>query len=149
MKLTFKEVAKEVGANTSTLAFQRDKFIEFIPHSGNGRNRLYSQEAIEVLKITSSMYADGKNYEEIREVLEGRYGIQINEVVPVSNTTTTPQVLINEIKEVFQSEITRLENKIDELSQGSKNRDELLMETLIAIREQQRNKSKKWWRFWK
>jgi len=148
MKMTFKQVAKEVGANTSTLAFQRDKFIEFIPHQGKGRNRLYGQEAVEVLKITSSMYADGKSYEEVKGALENRFGIPIaNELTTKDNdTTTTPQVLLNGIKEAFATEISRLENKIDELTQGSKERDELLMN---IIREQQRNKAKKWWKLWK
>jgi len=141
VKLTFKNVIDKVGAvNASTLSFQRDKFIEFIPYTGKGRARRYGQEAVEVLTITSTMYASGKTYEEIREVLENKCGIPTVGDLVVKDNTTTQLDIIAEIKGVFREEVARLEGKIDSLSRGNDEHDRLLME---HIREHQRKK--KWW----
>jgi len=142
MKLSFKEVCSKVGVNQSTLAFQRNKFSEFIPCIGEGRARRYGQEAIEVLTITSTMYSVGKSYEEILEVLESKCGIPTVGIFPVVAENATNQLdIIAEIKGVFREEIVRLEEKIDSLSRGNDEHDRLLME---HIREHQK---KKWWKW--
>jgi len=142
VKLSFRQVCEKVGINQSTGAFQRDRFSEFIPCIGEGRARRYGQEAVEVLTITSTMYAEGKTYEDIKDVLEGRFGIPIaGDLVPV--VAETQLDIIAEIKSALREEIVRLEGKIDSLSRGNDEHDRLLME---HVREHQRKK--KWWQ-WK
>ena len=154
MQLTFKEVYLRSGSNNqSTSAWQRDKFIKFFKCTGSGRARKYSPECIDVLKIISSMYSDGKVYEEILEVLENNYGVQITDVVTQPNTVATQQDIVETIRLMFVDELSkrdrdieRLEQKIDCLTSVSDERDKLLMENIKLIREQQEQQQpNKWW----
>jgi len=152
MKLTFKQVYEKAGINASTAAFQRDRFSEFIPCEGEGRQRRYNQESVDVLVITSTMYTEGKSYEDIKDVLEAKFGVPItNELATQHNVSTTQQDVITAIKEAFREEVKALEDKIDLLASEarerdtqSQSRDAVLMDALRAIREKN---EKKWWRF--
>jgi DNA-binding transcriptional MerR regulator len=155
MKLTFKQVAEKAGVNPSTAAFQRNKFEEFIPSIGEGRHRRYNDESVEVIKITSTMYSQGKSYEEIKDFLENKYGVQVTDIaVKENNVATTQQDMLSAIKVMFNDEmksrdkaIEVLVEKVDALAQGSQERDKLLMETLREIQSRdEKKKGLKWWR---
>ena len=150
--LTWREVYEKAKVNQSTSSFQREKFLKFYNYTGFGRNRKYEENSVDVLVLTSTMYASGKTFEEILEALEGKYGVQItNDVVSQPNTSTTQQDVISAIKEAFREEVKALEDKIDLLATEarerdiqSQSRDAVLMDALRAIREKN---EKKWWRF--
>lgn len=153
MKLSWKEIYTRANVNPSTSAFQRDRFIEFFPCIGEGRHRKYGEEAIEVLSMTSTMYADGKAYEEIKDALETKFGVPItNELEAKPNISTTQQDVITAIKEAFREEVKALEDKIDllvsearERDAQSQIRDELIMTNIRLLQERRRP----WWRFGK
>lgn len=153
MKLSWKEIYTRANVNPSTSAFQRDRFIEFFPCIGEGRHRKYGEEAIEVLSMTSTMYADGKAYEEIKDALETKFGVPItNELETKPNSSTTQQDVITAIKEAFREEVKALEDKIDLLATDardrdtqSQGRDELIMTNIRLLQERRRP----WWRFGK
>ena len=152
MKLTFKQVAEKAGVNQSTAAFQRDKFLQFFTFTGEGRHRKYAEESVEILSLISKMYAESKTYEDILETLEKRFGVQVTDIAVVAENTTTQLDIIEGIRDMLKDELSqrddaigRLENKVDELSQGSQERDRLLIENIRLLQE---NK-KKWWHIFK
>ena len=146
MKLSWKEVYTRAKVNPSTSAFQRDKFIEFFPCIGEGRHRKYGEEAIEVLSMTSTMYAEGKAYEEIKDALEAKFGVPITNVLEVKpNSSTTQQDVIAAIKEAFREEVKALEDKIDllaidarERDTQSQSRDAMVMTNIRLLQEKRR-----------
>jgi len=151
MYVTLKACADKAGINISSARFYKDKFLQYFATSGEGRNTKYDEEStVEILALISKLYKQNMDEAQIIEELENRYGIPtVGHLVQQekdNNSETTQQELINAVTEVFRGEISRLEDKIDELAQGSKSRDELLMETLVAIRERDRKKSWKWWK---
>lgn len=154
MKLSFKDVFIKANVNPSTASFQRDKFIEFFPCIGKGRNRKYGEESVEVLTLISSMYADGKGYEDIKEALEAGFGVPVNITASKDiSTTTTQQGMLDAIRTVFQDEISkrdeailRLEKKVDDLIFDAKTRDEIVMKNIRTLQTQQSQQLRKtWW----
>jgi DNA-binding transcriptional MerR regulator len=145
MNLTWKEIFSQAKVNPSTASWQRDRFIDFFPCAGEGRHRRYGKESVEVLALISSMYSASKTYEEVRERLESIYGVPTNIVVHEEQqlTSTTQQDILNEVRNIFQEEIKTLEDKVDALSQGSQDRDKLLMENIRLLQEK---KKRSWWK---
>lgn len=149
MKLTFKQIAEKAGVNPSTAAFQRDKFLSYFSYTGEGRRRKYGEDSIELLRTISTLYAEGKTYEDILDVLENRFGVQVTDVAvqePKIDVVETIRGVMREELSRRDNAIERLEEKVDELINGSKERDLILMETL---REIQKKNEKKGWRFWR
>jgi len=148
---SWREVYEKAKVNQSTSSFQREKFLKFYNFTGEGRHRKYEEGSVDVLVLTSTMYAQGKTFEDILEALEGKYGVQItNDVVPQPNASSTQQEVITAIKEAFHEEVKALEDKIDLLATDarerdtqSQRRDTLLMENIRLLQE----KRKPWWRF--
>ena len=140
MKLSFKQVVEKVGANASTLAFQRDKFSEFIDCTGEGRLRRYSQQAVDVLSITSKMYAEGKTYDEIKDVLEGRYGVPTDIVLADNNATTTQQGdLIQSMRLMFAEELNKRDRLILDLQEELQG----IKQTLIKQAERNEDRARR------
>jgi len=105
--MTWKEVCAAVGINASTAAYQRNKFIEFIPSVGEGHHRRYSQKAVEVLSTTSKLYAEGKTYEDIKEVLEHQYGAQGEAIVSDNNPPLDQPNTPEAIRSMLQDELAK------------------------------------------
>lgn len=144
--LSWREVYEKANVNQSTSSFQREKFLKFYRYSGSGRHRKYEEGSVDILLLTSTMYAKGNAFEEIVEALEGKYGVQItNDIETQHHSTTTQQNIINDIKATFIEEIQRLEKKVDELINQSSDRDELLMKNIRLLTEKS---TQRWWRFW-
>jgi len=165
--LSWREVYEMANVNQSTSSFQRQKFLKFYNFTGEGRNRKYEEGSVDVLVLTSTMYNKGNTYEEIVEVLEGKYGVQIiNELEAQHNSSTTQQVSFEDtIRKVFQEELTKRDNIILELKESilevkeailkvengnnearsALNRDKEVMELIRSSQlEAQR---RKWWRW--
>lgn len=151
MRLSWKDVYTQAKVNPSTSAWQRDRFLSYFTYTGEGRHRKYGEDSIELLRTISTLYAEGKTYEDILDVLENRFGVQVDTTPVVQET---PQIdVVEVIRGVMREElerrddaIERLESKVDELINGSKERDLILTETL---REIQKKNEKKGWRFWR
>ena len=138
MDITLKQASDLAQLNISSWRFYKDKYIQYFTTSGEGKTMKYEKDStVELLILIRESYKKGLDQDQITQILDEKYGVNVTDLIPQekeNEITITPQELINEIKETFSTEIKRLENKIDELTE--------------IIRQQQRN-NKKWWEFWK
>jgi hypothetical protein len=138
MDITLKQASDLAQLNISSCRFYKDKYIQYFTTSGEGKTMKYEKDStVELLILIRESYKKGLDQDQITQILDEKYGVNVTDLIPQekeNEITITPQELINEIKETFSTEIKRLENKIDELTE--------------IIRQQQRN-NKKWWEFWK
>lgn len=75
MGLTLKQCSQMAGGQSeSTTRYYRDKFEEYFKvTSGEGRNRRYPEETVELLVFISKLYKDGLEYLQVKGALEKRY----------------------------------------------------------------------------
>lgn len=150
MKLSWKEVVDNTGLKIGITKanYYRDRYIEFFQYEGEGRNRKYSESAIEILQTIAEGYQQAKTYEKIVEELESKFGVDI---VPLENNKTKIQQLefMECMREIFREElrvrdeaILRLENKLDDVLSDNKSHDEKLTE-LIRLKQQEKQKENK------
>lgn len=83
--LTIKDAAELAGVNENTARYYRDKFDDYIPAIGEGRNRRYAQETVQILRAIKDYYDQGMDADEIRHNLNEAFGM------PVVTTTTALQ----------------------------------------------------------
>ena len=48
--LTIRDISEKTGIAESTVRFYRDKYPEFMAHTGQGRHRRYTPEVVEVVR---------------------------------------------------------------------------------------------------
>ena len=152
MELTWKQVWTRADVLPSTATSQRNRYPDYFPCTGKGRQRRYGEESVGALIIISSMSNEGKGYDEILEALQDRFGMIAN-ITATNNddkTATNQQDVITAIKEAFREEIKALEDKIDLLATDarerdtqSQSRDTLLMENIRLLQK----KKRKWWQW--
>ena len=158
MDLTLKQASDLAHMNISTCRFYKDKYIQYFTTSGEGKKTKFEEKStVEILLLIGKSYAEGLDQDQITEILDNRYGVNIvADIVPVENNNkidATQQDVITAIKEAFREEVKALEDKIDLLASDarerdtqSQSRDAVLMDALRAIREKN---EKKWWRWGK
>jgi DNA-binding transcriptional MerR regulator len=118
MKYTWGQIAEMTGLDipVTTLQSYRDRYIQFIQHTGKGRRRLYDMQAVDVLQTVAKMAGEGIATNYIREELQARYSpiVEMNPVTipdPYMMMLESMRAEITEQKELIQS----LNQKIDEL----------------------------------
>lgn len=150
MLFTWKEIVgqTDLKKEITKANYYRDKYIEFFQYEGEGRNRKYTESAIEILQTIAEGYQQAKTYEKIVEELESKFGVDI---VPIENNKTKIQQLefMECMREIFREElrvrdeaILRLENKLDDILSDNKTHDEKLTE-LIRLKQQEKQKENK------
>lgn len=80
--LTLTEAAEQAGVNENTARYYRNKFGEYFPATGEGRNRRYAQETVQILRVIKDCYDQGMDAEKVKQKLNDTFG------VPVVTTTT-------------------------------------------------------------
>lgn len=80
--LTLTEAAEQAGVNENTARYYRNKFGEYFPATGEGRNRRYAQETVQILRVIKDCYDQGMDAEKVKQRLNDTFG------VPVVTTTT-------------------------------------------------------------
>lgn len=69
-RLSIREISRRIDVPESTLRYYRNSFGPYIPTVGSGRNRRHPEEAVEVYKTISRLFAAGESRETIRSRLE-------------------------------------------------------------------------------
>ncbi len=80
--LTLKEIARRLNIPESTARFYRDKFPEYIPSEGIGRNKRYLPEAEEVLRFIAEGLRNGRSATDIEGELRLKYQA-ITDIEPI------------------------------------------------------------------
>jgi len=157
MDLTLKQASDLAHMNISTCRFYKDKYIQYFTTSGEGKKTKFEENStVEILLLIGKSYAEGLDQDQITEILDNRYGVNIvADIVPVENNNkidATQHDVITAIKEAFHEEVKALEDKIDllavearERDTQSQSRDELIMTNIRLLQEKRRP----WWRFGK
>lgn len=86
--MTFKEVAAAVGIPESSARWVKDRYSEWIPVVGMGRQRRYPPVAIEIIRLAATMTRQGIPQDVIEAELSARYE-RIIEGNTISTTTAT------------------------------------------------------------
>ena len=73
VNLTGAQIAQQLGLPESTLRFYRDKFPEWIPMIGEGRQRRYRPEAVDVFRIIADTLRKNGTATEVEEALARLY----------------------------------------------------------------------------
>ena len=63
--LTIKDIAQRLNIPESTARYYRDKWPEYIPTVGTGRNKRYKPEAVDVLRLVAEGLRNGRSAIEI------------------------------------------------------------------------------------
>lgn len=71
--LTIKEIAQELNIPESTARYYRDKWPEYIPTEGKGRNKRYKPEAVDILRLIAEGLRNGRSATEIENELSLKY----------------------------------------------------------------------------
>ena len=71
--LTIKEIAQVLNIPESTARYYRDKWPEYIPTSGQGRNKRYEPAAVEILRLIAEGLRNGRSATEIENELSLKY----------------------------------------------------------------------------
>lgn len=132
MEMTWKQVCDAAGINESTGRFYKDKFKKYFSHSGVGRHKKYSQEAIGQLVLIAELYGKGLDASQVMGVLEEKYGVPVSAQDESSSTYAVQQTafienssiyavrqeeFISAIRQAFQDELDRRDDLITELHQ--------------------------------
>ena len=143
MKYTWKQIVTKTGLDIpmSTANTYRDKFICFMPHTGEGRRRLYAEQAVEVLLTVANMYRQGIASNLIQEALESKYAPIVEMGKDNNIVTASPhQQILEDIRVVFREEMESQNEKIAQLEQRI---SELLTTQL------RHNDKVNWWDKWR
>ena len=71
--LTIKEIAQVLNIPESTARYYRDKWPEYIPTSGQGRNKRYEPAAVDILRLIAEGLRNGRSATEIENDLSLKY----------------------------------------------------------------------------
>jgi len=153
MDVTLKRIAEITSLNISSIRFYKDKYIQYLTTSGEGRTMKYEQDSsVAIFNLVADSYKKHMDQEQIIELIEAQYGINVTTDLAVQedNRTITTQQVMESIREMFIKElssrdliIAELTEKVDSLVNRSKDRDALLMDNIRLLQE----KRKPWWRF--
>ena len=73
---SIKDLARELNVGESTVRFWRDRFSEFVPSVGKGKQRKYRSDALEALRFIQQETNRSKSAEQIREELSWQQPIE-------------------------------------------------------------------------
>ena len=71
--LTIKEIAQVLNIPESTARYYRDKWPEYIPTRGQGRNKRYEPAAVDILRLIAEGLRNGRSATEIESELSLKY----------------------------------------------------------------------------
>lgn len=66
---SLKDVAKRIGKPVTTVSTWRSQYESYLPVVGNGRNRRYKQEALEILTLIARLKDDQVPHDQIEDIL--------------------------------------------------------------------------------
>ncbi len=107
--LTLTAIASKINIPESTVRYYARKFAKVLPSVGDGRQKRYRPEAIDMLRIIADMFKENKNEIDIFNHLSHKYPINIDPEPQVQQQSLTVQQQSNL---VLNSVATELLQKI-------------------------------------
>jgi len=172
MYLTLKQCSELTDINISTCRYYKDTYLQYFRTQGEGKTTKFEKSStVEILNVIKASYVKKLDHDQIVEVLDKRYGVNITTDIvtqePDNNTEATQQEdLVHSLRVMLQQELSRRDELILELqeeiegirqtltdhnkraedrSRSVEERDNEVLQRLTEIKEaQQRNNP--WWR---
>lgn len=146
--LTIAEIAKRLGIAESNVRYYRDRFEEFIPYRGEGRNRRYLPETVEIIRTIAEGYANNLTASQIAEQLSRLYSI--NHKVSEREqqlATTKPQQIPAEVSNLLAELLSGIRETATAINRLADNQEEirLLREEVAELRKQLEKQQKRSW----
>lgn len=151
--LTIAEIAKRLNMPESTVRYYRDKFAAFIPEVGEGRNRRYRPESLELFKYVAEELRSGKTVEMVLASMPQRFAINAIEPAADHNNNSTEMILefmrffAEQQNKAVMTELEQLRNEVAasrqdnvRLLENLDKRDQTLMETLRTLQDSKKKK---------
>jgi len=151
--LTIADIANMVGIAESNVRYYRDKFKDFIPYRGEGRNRRYLPETVDIIRTIAEGYGNNLTATHIAETLGRLYPINQASLDQLPQTATTrPQPLTSEVVNVLSELLSELRTTATAINRLADNQEEvrLLREEVAELRKElQESKRPKWFKWFK
>lgn len=128
---TLKEIAKILGKPRTTVDSWRDLFEEYLPVVGEGRNRRYKREAVNIFETIARMKEAHETNEEIR-----RYLGQMVKDITVPEESHEPPPLLRQLYDSYTyllEQNERLEERLTSFQEESRQREELLLQKIEEL----------------
>jgi DNA-binding transcriptional MerR regulator len=151
--LTIAEISRRTNISERSLRRYRDKFQVFIPYRGEGRKRVYAEEAIPILKRIAELKGKGKTGIQIGSILSGE--VKSINVEPADRQAAGRQTLeltnfgeIIKALPAFQEENQKIFNGILRLLQLQEHRIKQIEDKQKLEKEIQHERRKPKWKWW-
>lgn len=156
------ELAKEMDTSENTLKRYIRRHESFLQIKQGNRSKYYvHRDSVGILKQIKALYNDGQKEQEVNERLQA-IGTPVVITVPaeddkefvslnVLDTMNSINERLEQIEQIGKSSKQDAEEMKELLKVSLERQDQLLME-LIRTRQElaaEKNRSKKWWEFWK
>jgi len=144
---TIKEIAEKLGVPESNLRYYRDKIGDFLPSVGRGRKRRYQQEATDILARAIELVQDGMPLDRVYATLAGEKPIVYPQKETQMTPVTSPNVILEKIKEEFgfldrYIELERRNASLESLLNNANNEISILQEKKQRFEKEFQEKNK-------
>jgi hypothetical protein len=153
MFYTWKDIVKKSGLKIpmSTSNNYRDEYLQYFEYEQTGRHPKYSERSVDVLIDIVKLIKQRKSQEEIKEVLESKYGAVAELIVQDQHScdtsiTNQQAEFMEAMRNIFKEEMQRLEGKLDDVLNDNKSHDEKLTK-LIRLKQDQQQEKKKFFKW--
>ncbi len=87
--LTLQEISERLNIPPSTCRYYAKTYSDYMPGVKTGRYMKYEPEAIEIIKVIAEGYSSNLQQQQIREQLQGKFALNIDNKENESTATTT------------------------------------------------------------
>lgn len=147
--LTISEICKETDVSNSSCRRYLSEFDGFFSVKGGGRVKKYEEQAVNVIMRIKHLYDEGKDKDEIYNVLVNEFPLVIDGEEEQSNNESVPSLAtsddiaeikgsLNEQKEFNAELLKRLDQQQQYIDKRLEERDQLLMESINKSLETQK-----------
>lgn len=134
---TLQQIADNMGRSRSTLNEWRKRFDSYIPSVGQGRQRRYKREALNIFEAIARLKDANETNDQIKEYLDQITDEIIIEDKPMENDTPPPLLrqMFDSYNELLDQneELRNQMQQMQEEQQAAKNREERLLQKLDSL----------------
>jgi DNA-binding transcriptional MerR regulator len=136
--LTIAECAKQAGIPESTARFYRDKFESYIPFVGQGRQRRYKPETVEVLRLIAEGFNRNLTATEIEYGLSRVFAASVDTVEETAITTAATQQQSN-----YDQNISLAMTLVSEQIKKSMEQMSHMIESTVKVQQEMMNEQQR------
>lgn len=127
------DIAKQLGLPESTVRTWRDQFEMFVPGTGQGRSRRFSEEELEIFLEITHYKQQRLTVPEITDRLANRHAIEMTQdgAPAEPSSANLPQIIMQ-----MATHMAQLQRRIDELEQTQQQGFAEITDSLTTTREE-------------